>query len=103
MGLAKPQLRANFEVAVSVDESLIPFNGWSSLKQYMPMKPIKRGHKVWCIAGSKTGYVLNYEICTGKQVETNSDNFGLGERVVLKLVECLDQTCPIVAFINFLL
>ncbi|XP_042148640.1 piggyBac transposable element-derived protein 4-like [Ixodes scapularis] len=27
----------------SIDESMIPFKGRSSLKQYMPMKPIKRG------------------------------------------------------------
>lgn len=50
---------------VSVDESMIPFKGRSSLRQYMPMKPIKRGYKVWCIADAKTGYVLNFEIYTG--------------------------------------
>lgn len=30
----------------AVDESMIPFKGRSSLKQYNPMKPIKRGYKV---------------------------------------------------------
>ena len=27
----------------AVDKAMIKFHGWSSLKQYMPMKPIKRG------------------------------------------------------------
>ena len=31
---------------VSVDEAMIKFQGRSSLKQYMPMKPIKRGINV---------------------------------------------------------
>ena len=31
---------------VAVDEAMIKFTGRSSLKQYMPMKPIKRGKKV---------------------------------------------------------
>ena len=86
---------------VSIDESMIPFKGRSSLKQYMPMKPVKRGYKVWCIADARTGYVLQFEIYTGKEIEPSPDNFGLGERVVLKLAECLDQSCEIVAFDNF--
>lgn len=31
---------------VSVDESMILFKGRSSIKQYNPMKPIKRGYKL---------------------------------------------------------
>ena len=31
---------------VSVDEAMIPFKGRSSLKQYIPLKPVKRGIKV---------------------------------------------------------
>ena len=30
----------------AVDEAMIPFKGRSSLKQYMPKKPVKRGFKV---------------------------------------------------------
>lgn len=43
---------------LDVDESMIQFKGRSSFKQYMPMKPIKRGYKVWGLAESKTGYIL---------------------------------------------
>lgn len=35
---------------LSVDESMIRFKGRSSIKQYNPMKPIKRGYKLWCLA-----------------------------------------------------
>ncbi|XP_039764250.1 piggyBac transposable element-derived protein 4-like [Pararge aegeria] len=50
----------------SIDESMILFKGRSSLKQYMPLKPIKRGYKVWCCCDSSTGYLYNFEIYTGK-------------------------------------
>ena len=40
---------------LSVDEAMIKFHGRSSLKQYMPMKPIKRGIKVWVLADSSNG------------------------------------------------
>ena len=41
---------------VAVDKTMIKFTGRSSLKQYMPMKPIKRGIKVWALADSHNGY-----------------------------------------------
>ena len=89
--------------SVSVDESMIPFKGRSALKQYMPLKPIKRGYKVWCLADAKTGYVLKFEIYTGKQADADAtpDAYGLGERVVLNLVDNLDQSVQVVAFDNF--
>ena len=31
----------------SVDEGMILFKGCSSLQQYMPLKPVRRGYKVW--------------------------------------------------------
>ena len=39
---------------VAVDEAMIKFQGRSSLKQYMPKKPIKRGIKVW-VLGDRPG------------------------------------------------
>ena len=36
-----------YDWEVAIDEAMIKFTGCSSLKQYMPMKPIKRGIKVW--------------------------------------------------------
>ena len=31
----------------SIDEAMIKFKGRSSLKQYVPLKPVKRGIKAW--------------------------------------------------------
>lgn len=52
--------------AVSVDELMIPFKYRSTLKQYMPLKPIKRGYKVWYLADSHRGYIIKFEIYSGK-------------------------------------
>jgi hypothetical protein len=38
---------------LSVVELMIPFKGRSSMKQYMPMKLVKRGYKVWCLSDFK--------------------------------------------------
>lgn len=50
---------------VTVDESMIKFKGRCVLKQYMPLKPIKRGYKVWCLADAVTGFVVAFIIYTG--------------------------------------
>ena len=44
----------------AVDEAMIPFQGRSSLKQYLPAKPVKRGIKVWCRADSHNGYLCEF-------------------------------------------
>jgi Transposase IS4 len=87
---------------LSVDESMIPFKGRSSMKQYMPMKPIKRGYKVWCVADSQTGYIVGFEIYSGKASIADQDtSLTLSERVVSKLTGVLSRTYSIVAFDNF--
>lgn len=70
----------------SVDESMIKFKGRSSLRQYMPMKPTKRGYKVWIRADS-TGYVSEFQIYTGK-VDAGVEK-KLGHRVVKDLTKAL--------------
>jgi hypothetical protein len=51
---------------MAVDESMEPFKGRSSMKQYMPMKPVRRVYKVWCLADSRTGFVRQFDIYSGK-------------------------------------
>ena len=46
---------------------MIPFKGRSSLKQYMPQKPVKRGIKVWALADAANGYMANFQVYTGRQ------------------------------------
>lgn len=45
---------------MSVDESMVGFKGRCSMKQYMPMKPTKRGFKIWVLACSSVGYMLSF-------------------------------------------
>lgn len=66
----------------AVDEAMIPYKGRSSLKHYMPIKPVKRGLKVWVRADSTNGYISRFQIYTGKE---KSSEKGLGLRVVKEL------------------
>ena len=77
----------NLNRDVSIDEAMVPFNGRSSLKQYMPKKPVKRGIKVWMLADAKNGYVSSFEVYTGKKGDTVEH--GLGARVVKDLTKHL--------------
>lgn len=86
---------------VAIDESMIKFKGRSSLKQYMPKKPIKRGYKVWMLC-DKSGYCLKFDVYTGKAEDGNKvGDGGLGSRVVNKLVEGLDRKNHRLYFDNF--
>ena len=71
----------------SIDEAMIKFKGRSSLKQYLPMKPIKRGFKVWMRADSCNGYVCEFYVYCGKDGETVATN--LETTVVTKLSRSL--------------
>ena len=82
----------------AVDEAMIKFQGRSSLKQYMPMKPVKRGIKVWVLGDSHNGYFSRFDIYTGKGA---SPEKGLGARVVKSLTEPLKNKFHHVYFDNF--
>lgn len=83
----------------SIDESMAKFKGRSSLKQYLPMKPIKRGIKIWVRSDSKTGYVYDLNIYAGKEVNTFEGT--LGERVVFKLSDTIKCTNVVLTFDRF--
>ena len=61
--------------------------GRSSMKQYMPKKPIRRGFKVWVVADSENGYFLDINVYVGRPSDGVSTEHGLGARVVLKLTQ----------------
>ena len=69
----------------AVDEAMIKYKGRTSLKQYMPMKPIKRGLKMWCRADSTNGYLCEFDAYTGKSPQ--GVQHGLGYSVVTKLCQ----------------
>lgn len=84
---------------LAVDESMIAFKGRSQLKQYMPQKPIKRGFKVWALACSETGYLLNFSVYEGKK-ESQEEGL-LGEKTVLELTRPFEGKNYCVYFDNF--
>ena len=62
------------------------------MKQYLPMKPVKRGFKVWVRADAVTGYFCDFNVYTGRPSSADGEEqseLGLGEQVVLELTECL--------------
>ena len=74
---------------VSVDEAMVRFKGRSSLKQYMPMKPIKRGFKIWCCSDANSGYLQEFQIYTGKEAALQNSEIGLTHAVVKHLLDPL--------------
>jgi len=52
---------------LTIDETMIKFNGRSRLVVYMPLKPIKYGFKAYTLTESSSGYVLNWILHEGKK------------------------------------
>uniref|UniRef100_A0A8C5BAP3 PiggyBac transposable element-derived protein domain-containing protein n=1 Tax=Gadus morhua TaxID=8049 RepID=A0A8C5BAP3_GADMO len=87
MDLLLAQFQALYEVNgyASVDESMVKYKGRLSFRQYLPMKPVKWGIKVWVMAESSTGYVNNFQVYTGAIV--GKTETGLAHRIVSDLAQ----------------
>ena len=72
----------------AIDEPMIPFKRRLSVKQYMPLKPVKRGIKVWECADASNGFVCDIDVYTGIQRDGNPEQ-GLRYRVVHNLTRTL--------------
>ena len=83
-------------------QSMVLFKGHSSNKQNNPMKPIKRGYKLWC-RSDMDGYTYERDVYQGKNQDYGfpTSNFGLGGDVVRKLTESLKGKNYIVAFDSY--
>ena len=66
----------------AIDEAMTKYKRRTSFKQYMPMKPIKRGIKMWCRADSRNSYFCEFDIYTGKSPQ--GVQHGLGYSVASK-------------------
>ena len=89
----------NLHKEVSIDEAMIPFKGRSTMKQYLPLKPIKRGFKVWMLADAQTGYVSRLDVYKGKDKGKSED--ALGESVVKNLCQDIHMRYHHAYFDNF--
>ena len=82
---------------LSVDESMLPYYGRHSSKQRILGKPVRMGYKVWVLASSD-GYVVQFEPYQGPRslaasTRSSGTSWGLGENVVLDLLEELPCVC----------
>ena len=81
--VSNTQAAYNLHREVSIDEAMIGFKGRSTLKQYMPMKPTKRGYKAWCLCDAYNGLTYNVDLYAGKG--SNISDLSLGPSVVLSM------------------
>ena len=91
---------AELEQVCSVDEQMIPYKGQLFLKVFMKDKPIKRGVKVWALAG-QSGYIHRFYLSgdtliglTEDEVEELDPSIGLSGQVVLYLIKTPRQPDP---------
>jgi len=72
---------------LSLDEGMIPTKNALSFKQYLKDKPIKWGIKTFLLCESKSGYIVNAEIYTGKvdNDPTYVDELGVTGSLVVRI------------------
>jgi len=73
------------EQLICVYESMIPYYGKHSTKQFMKNKPTKFSYKVWCSA-TRLGYIIQFEPYQGAGTFMNDKNLGMGGTVVKELI-----------------
>ena len=87
-----------FHKNLSIDESMVPYRGLHSAKQYIKGKPVKFGYKLWMLCSSD-GYLYNFEIYFGKDVSRTNP---LGTHVAEKMLSPVtDPSQHVVFFDNF--
>jgi hypothetical protein len=78
------------EREIALDESMIPFTGRVSFKQYVKNKPTPWGIKVYALAGSRSGFMQNILVYSGKETPLISvPSKSQTTKVVLTLVDYL--------------
>ena len=75
------------------------FKGRCSFKQYLPLKPGKRGIKIWMRCDAQSGYTYDMNAYTGKEKEPCSGT--PGERVVNALAASVREKDVTLAFDRF--
>lgn len=74
---------------LSIDESMVPYFGKSSLKMFIRGKPIRFGFKLWALC-APNGYPYRLQIYTGRDANNSSEP--LGTRVVKSMVEVMSNS-----------
>ena len=85
------------EPTPSTDKHMTKFKGRYSMRQYLKMKPIKWGFKLWFPCASSNGYLYEFDLYLGKKQNVAGN---LGEGVVMQLSEKLKGTFCTLFFDN---
>ena len=89
-----------FHKNLSIDDSMVPYRGLHSAKQYIKDKPVKFCYKLWMLCSS-VGYSYNFEIYCGKDESRTNP---LGTYVIEKMLSPVTNPSQhVVFFDNFLL
>lgn len=75
---------------LSIDESMVPYFGRHSAKQFIRGKPIRYGYKMWCLC-DHFGYLMQFEPYQGKQSNRQNMDLGVGGSVVMNLLSKLPR------------
>jgi DNA excision repair protein ERCC-6 len=87
-----------YDQHLSIDESMVPYYGRHSAKQFIRGKPIRFGFKVWSL-NTPLGYCVQMDPYQGAGV--TDTQLGLGGSVVVKLVNALPSDNYVLYFDNF--
>jgi len=83
-----------FSSKLSIDESMIKFFGRLDIKQYVRIKPIRFGIKLWALC-TIFGFLHDFSIYCGKNENVqNLKKCNLGSRVVLNMLHQFLMTVP---------
>jgi len=84
---------------LSIDESMVPYYGRHSAKQFIRGKPIRFGYKLWSL-NTPLSYCVQMDPYQGARV--TDKQLGLGGSVVVKLIVKLPSDLYVLYFDNFL-
>ena len=92
------QVTGTFHEYLSIDESMIPYHGHHSAKQFIRNKPVRFGYKMWMLC-SADGYPYNFELYCGKD---DKRALPLGTHVVMNMLRPVkNRDEHVVFFDNF--
>ena len=71
---------------IAIDERMVKSKARVSIKQYIKLKPVKWGFKLFVLADSKTGYTWNFSVYCGKESSRSRSKNGLSYDAVWNLL-----------------
>lgn len=78
------------EENLNFDESMVEYYGKHGCKRFICGKPIYFGYKMWCM-NTPNGYLVDFEIYQGKNLNSNEDYDIQFEKAAAPLVQMLDN------------